>query len=139
MFPLVILFLCIGLLMIALAIPLILGRVPPNTWYGFRIRLTLSDPEIWYPANRHGGWLLLIVGLVTIAAALLLPLVPGMRGEAYGLWVSAIMVAGVLVCLVLSVRQARVLASERDSTIWRDFCSVGESTGDRDKEGGTRT
>ena len=56
MLPLLILFLLIGLLMIGLAIPLILGKVPPNSWYGFRIRLTLDDPEIWYPANRYGGF-----------------------------------------------------------------------------------
>jgi hypothetical protein len=120
MFPLVILFLLVGLLMAALAVPLILGKVRPNTWYGFRIRLTLDDPEIWYPANRYGGWLLLAAGLVTIAAALLLPVVPGMSGEAYGLYLSAIMVASVLACLVFSVRRARALAAERDRVALQD-------------------
>lgn len=112
MLSLLILFVCIGLLMVALAIPLILGRVPPNTWYGFRIRLTLDDPRIWYPANRYAAWLLLAVGGLTIVAALVLAVVPGMAAEAYGLWMSAIMMAGVLLCLVLSVRYARRLAAE---------------------------
>ena len=114
MLPLVVLFLLVGLLMIVLAIPLIRGKVPPNSWYGFRIRLTLEDPEIWYPANRHGGWLLLVVAMVSILAALLLPLFPGMTGEAYGLWVSGILVAGVLLCLVFSVRYAKKLAAAKD-------------------------
>jgi uncharacterized membrane protein len=114
MLPLVVLFLLVGLLMIVLAIPLILGKVPPNNWYGFRIRTTLDDPRIWYPANRYGGWLLLFVGVVTILAALLLPLIPRMTGDAYGLWVSGIMVAGVLLCLVFSVRCAKKLAAARN-------------------------
>jgi uncharacterized membrane protein len=114
MLPLVFLFLLVGLLMIALALPLIRGKVPPNSWYGFRIRLTLEDPEIWYPANRRGGCLLLVVGLVTIAAALLLPLIPGMTSEAYGLWVSGVMLASILLCLVFSIRYAKKLAADRD-------------------------
>jgi hypothetical protein len=120
MFPLVLLFLFIGLLMIGLAIPLIRAKVPPNTWYGFRIRLTLDDPEIWYPANRRGGWLLLAVGGVTIAASLLLPVIPGLSGEAYGLWVSTIMVASILLCLVFSVRYAQDLAADRDRAAVQD-------------------
>jgi hypothetical protein len=114
MIPLAILFVLVGLLMIALATPLILGKVPPNTWYGFRIRLTLDDPGIWYPANRYGAWLLLIAGVGTIIVALLLPLIPGMTSEAYGLWVSAYMLLSILLCLVLSVRYARGLAADRD-------------------------
>lgn len=44
----------------ALSVPLILRKVPPNTFYGFRIPLTLSKPEIWYPVNAFAGWALLI-------------------------------------------------------------------------------
>ena len=44
-----------GLLFIGLSIPLLLNKVPPNLWYGFRTRLTLSDPQIWYPVNAWGA------------------------------------------------------------------------------------
>ena len=39
-----ILFVLTGLLMIVLAVPMIRGKVPPNHWYGFRVRRTLEDP-----------------------------------------------------------------------------------------------
>ena len=46
----------VPLLALALAVPLILEKVPPNNTYGFRTSRTLSAPEIWYPANRMAGW-----------------------------------------------------------------------------------
>ena len=45
----------IGALFIALGIPLKRGKVPPNIWYGFRTRNTLSNKEIWYSVNRATG------------------------------------------------------------------------------------
>src|SRR5690349_1235682 len=35
-----------GLLMIAMSLPLIRRRVPPNSLYGLRVRKTLGDPTI---------------------------------------------------------------------------------------------
>ena len=52
----------VGLLFIALSIPLIQGRVPPNSLYGFRTAKSLSDPKIWYAINRISGIDLLIAG-----------------------------------------------------------------------------
>lgn len=54
----------LGIMFIAISIPLILDRVPPNSTYGFRTAKTLSDPQIWYAANRVAGHDLLIAGLV---------------------------------------------------------------------------
>jgi hypothetical protein len=51
-----------GVVMLA-AIPMALGIVPPNRFYGFRTPKTRSSPEIWYPANRFAGWSLLLSGL----------------------------------------------------------------------------
>ena len=47
-------------LFIALAIPLILRKVPPNVVYGYRTRATLANDAIWYDANAHFGRGLLI-------------------------------------------------------------------------------
>ena len=60
----------VGVLFIALSIPLILERVPPNSTYGFRTGKTLSDPKIWYAANRIAGYDLLIAGLVIALGSL---------------------------------------------------------------------
>ena len=57
---------------IALAVPLILQKVPPNCVYGFRTRKTMSSEVIWYKANWFFGY-----GLVVAALASLLVLYLG--------------------------------------------------------------
>ena len=66
------LFALVGILFVAVSIPLILGKVPPNTIYGFRTAKTLSDPEIWYEANRISGQDLCIAGIFTLIASLVM-------------------------------------------------------------------
>ncbi|HEU4510246.1 MAG TPA: SdpI family protein [Pyrinomonadaceae bacterium] len=63
----------IGLLFIGLSIPLMQGRVPPNRFYGFRTRKTLSDPKIWYEVNRISGNDLFLGGaVITISSIIML-------------------------------------------------------------------
>jgi len=61
-----------GVLIIILAIPMILQRVRPNGWYGFRTRKTLSDEKIWYSANEYAGKALLLAGAVIVVASLVM-------------------------------------------------------------------
>jgi uncharacterized membrane protein len=65
-----ILFAAVGLLFIGLSVPLILGRVPPNHFYGCRTQRTLSDPTIWYEANRVSGKDFFIAGVLIFVASL---------------------------------------------------------------------
>lgn len=58
------------LLIAGLSVPLILQRVPPNRFYGFRSKRTLGDEEIWYRVNRLGGVFLLLSSLGTLIASL---------------------------------------------------------------------
>jgi hypothetical protein len=53
MIILVFLFLFSGMFLAVISIPLILGKITPNGFYGFRVRKTLEDPEIWYTANEY--------------------------------------------------------------------------------------
>jgi len=55
-----------GLLIVLLAIPMILRKLRPNRIYGFRTRKTLSNPDIWYPANRAAGFAMVVAGLSMI-------------------------------------------------------------------------
>lgn len=48
-------FLLTGTLEIVISIPLILEKIPPNYLYGFRVKKTLSNKEIWYKANKYLG------------------------------------------------------------------------------------
>jgi uncharacterized membrane protein len=48
-----------------LALPLVLGIVPPNRIYGVRTPQTLADRAMWYSVNRFGGLALLASTAVT--------------------------------------------------------------------------
>ena len=54
------------LMLIAVSIPLVIGVVPPNWIYGFRTAKTMSNPQIWYEANRHAGANLIAAGVWTM-------------------------------------------------------------------------
>jgi uncharacterized membrane protein len=74
-----------GLLLSALSIPLILGKISPNGLYGFRVPQTLDNPDLWYPVNTYAGWRLLVTGLGTILAALILSFVPNITLDTFAL------------------------------------------------------
>ncbi len=52
----------------ALSIPLILNRVPPNQWWGYRTPRTLADETVWYAVNHNVGWGLLVASILCAAA-----------------------------------------------------------------------
>lgn len=66
-----------GVLAVA-TVPLILEMVPPNRWYGFRLPGAMTQPQLWYALNRHGGLMMLIAMVV---CALLNGLVFWIGGE----------------------------------------------------------
>ena len=57
-------------LLMVLAIPLMLGIVPRNWFYGVRTPRTLRSDANWYPANRICGIILFAVGAVWLATRL---------------------------------------------------------------------
>ncbi|MDF1814389.1 MAG: SdpI family protein [Verrucomicrobiales bacterium] len=84
----------IAILSAALSIPMIQGKVKRNYWYGFRTKLTLSSDEVWYPANRFGGKMILwwsgaafVTGLV---GAVILPPSPTLDIVMAGLAMTAL-------------------------------------------------
>jgi len=93
-----------GLLLSALALPLILGRIAPNGLYGFRVRRTMENPELWYPVNRYSGTCLFVDGLLIVAASIGLSLVPGIGLDAYSLGVTAVLIVSLTISLVLTIR-----------------------------------
>ena len=72
MATLMILFTSSGLLLAAISVPFILGKIGPNPLYGFRVKKTLEDPAVWYPVNAYAAKRLLVVGVgISVSAALL--------------------------------------------------------------------
>ena len=113
MFWWVVVFAGLGLLMAILAIPMILGKVPPNSVYGFRTKQTISDPEIWYPANAYAGKWLLAWGVMMLAAALLLPwLLPDLTDDNYAALFVKITLGGLLVVVLMCWRYLKKLIME---------------------------
>jgi hypothetical protein len=63
----------VGVFIIGLSIPLLLGKIAPNRWYGFPLHQCRNSPEAWYAINRFGakwmiGWAvaLIILGIAVI-------------------------------------------------------------------------
>ena len=56
-------------LLIVVAIPLALRKVPRNAVYGFRTRATMANDETWFEANAHFGRGLIISSLCGAFAA----------------------------------------------------------------------
>ena len=94
-----------SLIFIVISVPIVLGLVPRNRIYGVRTRTTLSSDEIWYPANRHGG---IVIIMASAAYLLLAGLAPYHRGppDDFGVWLIHVTVfAGSLVLALLSIRR----------------------------------
>ena len=70
-------FAAVGVLLMALAIPPMRRRVPPNATYGLRVRATFADPDVWYEANAASGRDLFGLGAALLVAALVVPWVAG--------------------------------------------------------------
>src|SRR4051812_18320096 len=104
-----VLYLALGLALVGMSIPLIRGRVPPNPVYGFRVKRTLEDPDIWYPANRYAAWRMLWLGVALAVVATAFYFMPGVGFVAYALTCLAVVVVGLAMGLAQSFRHLRRL------------------------------
>ena len=55
-------------MLILAALPLALGVIPPNRWYGFRVPGALQNPELWYDLNELAGKL--VVAAMVLCAGI---------------------------------------------------------------------
>ena len=74
-----------GLLLAGLSVPLILGKIPPNGLYGFRIPATIENPQLWYKVNAYSGKRLLVVGLGSALGSIILYYTMNTSLDAYAL------------------------------------------------------
>lgn len=99
-----------GLLLIALAIPLIQRRIKPNPWYGFRTRATLENEAVWYEINAYSGKRLLIAGIVIVFAAIVFALIPNLAIDVYAILVALVLGVSITIGLLQSFRYLREIA-----------------------------
>jgi len=74
-----------AVIILVASIPLILGFIPKNRVYGIRTLKTMSNDDIWYKANRFGGWAFFLSGVIYLAAAMVHP-TQGPRDADFTLW-----------------------------------------------------
>jgi SdpI/YfhL protein family len=105
------LFVAETILLIAISVPLMQGRVKPNSIYGVRTAKTLSDESVWYRSNAYGGRLLFRTGLVQLVAVVALYCIPSLRANfvAYNLACGGVILGGLLLASVLLMRFIRSL------------------------------
>jgi hypothetical protein len=60
----------VGLLAMAVAVPLVLRKVPMNRAYGIRIRKAFTSERNWYLVNAFGGTVFLVFGAFLVVFAL---------------------------------------------------------------------
>jgi uncharacterized membrane protein len=44
-----------GLIIAGISVPLILYKIPPNSFFGFRNQSTRDNPRLWYKINAYAG------------------------------------------------------------------------------------
>jgi hypothetical protein len=90
--------------------PLMRRKVPPNRWYGIRLRSTLADERLWYAVNARSGRDLLVVGTTVVFLALGTPLVfPHWWPEGRALVVAIVLIVGLAAVTVRGSRYAKSL------------------------------
>ncbi|MGH9840254.1 MAG: SdpI family protein [Blastocatellia bacterium] len=62
----------VGAVFILVGLPFFFEMVKPNWISGFRLRKTLSNPRIWYAANRVMGRDFIVAGIVLLSVAVVL-------------------------------------------------------------------
>jgi hypothetical protein len=97
-------FISSGILLATLSVPMILKKIPPNGLYGFRVKKTMENPNIWYPVNAYSGKLLFAASLVQILTSVGLSLIPGISLDIYSYAVLAVWVGIFTVVIVASYR-----------------------------------
>ncbi len=60
-----------AVLFILISLPLILEKIPPNAFYGFRIRKAFLSDENWYQINQYGGKALTLWSLPLLASGVM--------------------------------------------------------------------
>src|SRR5689334_22440538 len=90
--------------MVVLSVPLIRRRVKPNFFYGYRMSVTLGNPDLWYDVTAYFGRLLAATGVVVALLAVVLYIAGGVDVKDYATDCAVVLLIGLFVSLGLSWR-----------------------------------
>ena len=103
-----------GVVMILLAIPLMLRRIPPNPLYGLRVPAAYKDEQVWYDANAASGRDMAVIGLGLTLLTVVLQ-VAGVRDMALAAAWSVAFGVGTIGVTVLGWTRANRMFRERQA------------------------
>lgn len=110
MLTLLFLFLGCGIINTLVAVPLWLELVKPNPIYGFRVRATLENPQVWYAVNRYFGQRFVWAGPILMVSALLLYFIPGISIDTYALACMLVFMLALTIIMAQSMRYLKSLS-----------------------------
>jgi hypothetical protein len=102
-----------AMLLIALAVPLWLGRIPPNRLYGARFAATLDTADVWYAINARAGRNLACIGASYLVLIGALALNAAWNRFAPLLAITAVFLAALIANTIILRRAAVRLAGTR--------------------------
>ena len=103
-------FVAVGLLYVALGVPLLRRRVKRNAWYGLRVGETLANDEVWYEANAACGKQFIILGASEALLAIALYFVPWSDPEHYALTLSGVVTVSTMILAFWGIATAREIS-----------------------------
>ena len=100
----------VGVLVIGLSIPLLLGKVPMNRWYGTRLPAAYKSEAHWYRINRYGAMQVITYGVALTLLGVVILLYPPRFGSVW--FVMGVAAPAVLIfpMLIMLLRYAKRLS-----------------------------
>ncbi|MDI6796814.1 MAG: SdpI family protein [Desulfatibacillaceae bacterium] len=86
-----------GILLIAVSIPLVFNKIPPNHFYGFRLKKAFESEQNWYAINHYGAKVMIVWSCIMIAA--------GEMVFRMGLTSPFVEIAPLVVCMAAAIGQ----------------------------------
>jgi len=65
-----------GLVVIAVCIPLLRGKIAINRWYGIRFKRSFESEESWYAINRYGAQRMILWSVIIVTIGILSFFIP---------------------------------------------------------------
>ena len=56
----------VSVVLVLIGLPMALGKIPPNDWYGVRLPVTMRSRAAWDAANVQYGWWAVLAGVVSL-------------------------------------------------------------------------
>jgi predicted Kef-type K+ transport protein len=92
----------IGIVLAILSLPMIANKIKPNPLYGYRVKRTLENPQIWYQVNQYAGKQLFAAGVLISLFSVGTAILPGMNLQVYSLIIAVVNLSLITIAVIRS-------------------------------------